>query len=302
MKKVLVAGATGYLGGFVVKAFRERGYWVRALARSEGQVEALREHVNETFVGTATDPDSLKEACEGIDILFSSIGITKQKEGLTYMDVDYQANLNLLEEAREAGVSKFIYVSVFNAEKMKHLKVVQAKTRFEEALKQSGLDYLIVYPNGFFSDMLEYLQMAQRGRGYVFGSGEYGANPIHGEDLAEACVDEVASGEPELHIGGPDILTHNEILSLAFESVQRKAKISRIPIWVRDLVLATLRAVTPVKVYGPLEFFMTVLAMDMDAPTYGKHHLVDFFAEHAGGSQEWHHRTQCGRARGVLEM
>ena len=84
MKKVLVAGATGALGGFVVKAFRERGYWVRALARSEGQVEALREHVNETFVGTATDPDSLKEACEGIDILFSSIGITKQKEGGAY--------------------------------------------------------------------------------------------------------------------------------------------------------------------------------------------------------------------------
>ena len=36
--------------------------------------------------------------------------------------------------------------------------------------------------------MLEYLQMAKKGRAYVFGSGENKINPIHGEDLAEICV------------------------------------------------------------------------------------------------------------------
>jgi hypothetical protein len=41
----------------------------------------------------------------------------------------------------------------------------------------------------------------------------------------------------------------------------------------------TLRIFTSVKTYGPLEFFMTVLAVDLVAPLYGKHHLKAFFEE-----------------------
>ena len=54
------------------------------------------------------------------------------------MDVDYQANLNLLNEARESGVRKFIYVSVLNGEKLRHLKICDAKEMFVEELKKSG--------------------------------------------------------------------------------------------------------------------------------------------------------------------
>jgi uncharacterized protein YbjT (DUF2867 family) len=160
---------------------------------------------------------------------------------------------------------------------MRNLKGIQAKLAFTEALKESGLNYLVVYPNGFFSDMLEYLKMAQQGRGYVFGSGEYRINPIHGEDLAEVCVNAAGGEEKEIDVGGPDVLTHNEILAVAFESLGKPVKISRIPIWLRNVILTTLRLFTSVKTYGPLEFFMTVLAMDMVAPTYGKHGLKDFF-------------------------
>jgi uncharacterized protein YbjT (DUF2867 family) len=237
--------------------------------------------VDETFVGEVTDPASLAGVCEDVDTVFSSIGITKQKDNLTYMDVDYQGNRNLLEEATKEGVSKFIYISVFNAEEMRNLKGIQAKLAFTEALKKSGLNYLVVYPNGFFLDMLEYLKMAQQGRGYVFGSGEYRINPIHGEDLAEVCVNAAGGEEKEIDVGGPDVLTHNEILAVAFESLGKPVKISRIPIWLRNVILATLRLFTSVKTYGPLEFFMTVLAVDMVAPTYGKHHLQDFFLENS---------------------
>ncbi|MBT8380260.1 MAG: SDR family oxidoreductase [Ignavibacteria bacterium] len=279
MKKVLVAGTTGYLGKYVVQEFKKQGYWTRALARNTAMIESLSEYIDEKFIGKVTDPNSLTGICKDIDIVFSSIGITKQKDGLTYMDVDYQGNLNLLEEAKKEGISKFIYVSVFNAEKMSHLKGIHAKVRFEDELKKSRLNFSIIYPNGFFSDMLEYLQMAKKGRGYVFGSGENKINPIHGEDLAEVCANAVKDDESEIKVGGVDLLTHNEILTTAFESLGKKVKIIKIPIWIRNLFLATLRIFTSVKTYGPLEFFMTVLAMDMIAPTYGKHHLKDFFFE-----------------------
>jgi len=191
----------------------------------------------------------------------------------------YQGNVNLMDEAKKERVQKFIFVSVFNSENIKNLKGIQAKVKFEEELKKSGVGYSIIYPNGFFSDMLEYLQMAKKGKGYVFGSGENKINPIHGEDLAEICVNAFTSDEKEIKIGGPDILTHNEILTLAFHSQNKKVKISGIPIWVRNFILATLRTFTSVKTYGPLEFFMTVLAMDLVAPKYGHQHLKDFFEE-----------------------
>ena len=279
MKKVLVTGATGYLGRYLVKELNKQGYRVRALARNSNKLDDLSELIDEVFEGEVTKPETLNGICDGIDVVISSIGITRQKDGLTYMDVDYQGNKNLLEEAKKEGISKFIYVSVFNAEKMKNLKGIRAKVKFEEELKRSGLDYSIVYPNGFFSDMLDYLQMAKKGRGYVFGSGEYRINPIHGEDLAEVCVNAADGDEKEINVGGPDILTHNEIVAIAFESLNKKIKISKIPIWLRNFILATLRLFTSVKTYGPVEFFMTVLTMEMVAPTYGKHHLKEFFLE-----------------------
>lgn len=279
MKKALVAGATGYLGRYVVKEFKKQGYWVRAITRNAEQLKNLSEYIDEIVIGEVTDVGFVREICKDIDIVFSSIGITKQKDNLTYLDVDYQGNKNLLEDAQKEGVSKFIYVSVFNAEKMNNLKGIQAKLKFTGALKSSGLDYAIVNPNGFYSDMLDYLNMAKQGRGFVFGTGENRMNPIHGKDLAEICVKAADGNEKEINIGGPDVLTHNEILAYAFESYGKTKKISRIPIWMRNAILTTLRLFTSVTTYGPLEFFMTVLAMDMVAPSYGKFHLKDFFLE-----------------------
>ena len=279
MKKVLVAGATGYLGKFVVKKFKKQGYWVRTLARNAAKLENLNECYDEIFIGEAINPNSLKGICKGIDIVFTSIGITKQKDNLTYMDVDYQANKNLLVEAKRAGVKKFIYISVFGVEKMKNLKAIQAKLKFEEDLKKSGLDYSIIYPNGFFSDMMEYLEMAKKGKGLVIGSGENKINPIHGADLAEICINAVEGDETEINVGGPEVLTHREIFEIAFGVLNKKVKISRLPLWIRNLMLGLARIFTSVKVYGPLEFFMTVLSMNMVAPKYGKHHLKDFFLE-----------------------
>jgi len=277
MKKVLIAGATGYLGKYMMKEFKRQGFWVRALARNPGKLDSLRHYIDEECISEITKPESLHGICNDIDIVFSSIGITKQKDNLTYMDVDYQGNRNLLKEAKKEGVSKFIYVSVFKAKELNDLKPVQAKLRFVKELENSGLNYLVIHPNGFFSDMLEYLQMANAGRGYVVGSGEYKINPIHGEDLAEVCVFAATGDEKQINVGGPDIFTHNELATLAFETIGEQVKISRIPLWTKKLFIRILKIFTSVKIYGPIEFFMAVLSKDMVAPIYGKHHLKEFF-------------------------
>ena len=265
------------MGLHIAKALQQRSYFLRAIARNPEELEKNDIKANEILKAELTDPDSIKECCKGIDIVISTVGITKQKDGLTYMDVDYQANMNLLKEARKNGVKKFIYVSVLNGEKLRNLKICDAKELFVEQLKKSEIDYCIIRPNGFFSDMSEFFYMAKRGRIYLFGNGELRANPIHGEDLAIVCADAIDGPDREIEIGGPETLTQNEIATIAFDVLGQKRNITHIPEWVRVAILKLVRLLTGSKFYGPVEFFMTVMAIDMIAPEYGKHTLKEYF-------------------------
>jgi len=277
MKRILLAGSTGYLGSYIAKELQERSCFFRAIARNPEKLKQNDIEANKVLKAELTDPDSISECCKGIDVVISTVGITRQKDGLTYMDVDYQANMNLLKEAKKSGVNKFIYVSVLNGEKLRNLKICCAKEMFVEQLKKSRVDYCIVRPNGFFSDMSEFFNMAKRGRVYLFGNGELRANPIHGEDLATVCVDAIDQPDKEVEIGGPETLTQNDIALIAFDILGNKPKITHIPDWVRVAILKLVRLLTGSKVFGPVEFFMTVMAMDMLAPEYGKHTLKEYF-------------------------
>ncbi len=195
------------------------------------------------------------------------------------MDVNYQGNKNMLDEALAANASKFMYISVFNPKKLRHLEIIKAKERLAEELKRADLDHIIVRPNGFFSDMTEFLKMAQKGRAYLFGDGEFRGNPIHGPDLCETCVDCLNSGYGEFDIGGPEILSQNQIAVQAFEVLEKRPKITHIPIWLKDHIIKFARTFTSSKTYGPLEFFLTVLTMDMIAPSFGKRTLKEYFKE-----------------------
>ena len=276
-EKILVAGSTGYLGQFIIKELKEQGYWIRALCRDALKLQPVRQYIDEVYVGEVTDPETLKDLCKDIDIIFSALGITRQKDGLSYMDVDYQGNVNILNEATATRVSKFMYVSVLNADKLKHLEIVKAKEKFVDELKAANIPYVIIRPNGFFSDIKEVYEMAKKGRIYLFGDGNYLANPIHGMDLAHASVENLQLKNSELDIGGPEVLSQNEIASQAFEALGKEKKITYIPPWLKSLVLKLIRAVTSVKTYGPIEFFMTVLVMDMVASTYGERTLKQYF-------------------------
>ncbi|MDY6991860.1 MAG: SDR family oxidoreductase [Pseudomonadota bacterium] len=277
-QKVLVVGASGYLGKFLIKELKRQGYWVRALSRHQQKIASVEDDVDEMFLGEATKPETLAGLCVDIDIVISALGITRQKDALTYRDVDYQANKNVLNAALKDKVTQFMYISVLNAHQLRHLAIVQAKEQFVDELKQSGLHPIIIRPNGFFSDMTAFLNSAQKGRIYLFGQGQYRVNPIHGADLAKACVERLGSNPPgEFDIGGPEILTQQEIALQAFEVLGKKPKIIYIPSWIASGIIKAARRLTSVKTYGPIEFFLTVFTRDMIAPTYGAHTLKEYF-------------------------
>jgi len=279
MKKILVAGATGYLGQFVVKASKAKGYWVRALGRSAAKLAPVEEHADDLFVGEVTDPESLKGLCDGIDVVFSSVGITRQKDGFTYKDVDYQANKNLLTIAEASGVLKFMYVHVLNAEKLRHVAMIQAKQAFVDELRQSALDHVVICPAGFFSDMEGFLSMARSGRVYLFGDGLSRINPIHGADLAEVSASVLDSRKSQIDVGGPEVFTYREIAELAFDVIDQPERITCVPKALVSAVVSAMRWLTPAKVHGPVEFMASVMTMDVLGKPHGQRRLADHFRD-----------------------
>jgi len=277
-KKVLLAGATGYLGSYIAAELQKQSYPTKIVVRNNNKVPYDKKPF-ETVVASVTHSEAISGIMKDIDVVISTVGITKQKDGLTYMDVDYQANVNLLKEAKMQGVKKFIYVSAFHGDKLTHLKIGEAKEKFVKELQNSGLDYCIIRPNGFFADISEFLKMAKKGTVNLFGDGNFMMNPIHGADLAEVCVYAIESDNKTIEIGGPEVLSHNEIADLAFNVLNKKPKIKYMPEWMRKTVLGLMRTFTSSKTYGPMEFFFTVLAMDMVAPVYGKNTLESYFEE-----------------------
>lgn len=275
--RIIVAGATGYLGRHLIKELQNRKLNFRAIARNEKKLLEMGVGERQIIKAEVTKAQSLSGRLAGGDILISTVGITRQKDGLTYMDVDYQANINLLEEAKRAGIKKFIYISAINGEYMRHLKIMAAKEKFVDTLKASGLDYTIVRPNGFFSDMKDFLDMAQKGKVYLFGDGNFKLNPIHGADLAEVIIDAMDQAKQEIAVGGPDILSQNEIAEMALSTYNKPVNIIHLPDWIRKASISLLRTFTSQKTYGPLEFFLSMMAQDNIAPRYGHHRLQMFF-------------------------
>ncbi len=277
MQTVFIAGATGYLGRHLVKEYAKRGWHVRALVRNAESAIASGLGTHDYVAAEATQPDTLKDLMEGADLVISALGITRQKDGLTYRAVDYQANLNLLREAERANVKRFAYVHVLGARQMMGVPLVRAKQAFVDQLECSSIPSTVIAPSGYFSDMAEILNSAKAGRAWVFGDGSKQLNPIHGADLAKAAADATDRSEAWLNVGGPDTFTQAELAQLAFEVLGKPAKISHVPDWVRKAAIAILPRVTPIHVHGPAQFFLTALGQDMVGEAHGVRRLQDHF-------------------------
>ncbi|NBC02916.1 MAG: NAD(P)H-binding protein [Bacteroidetes bacterium] len=277
MENILLAGATGYLGRYIVRELTIWGIPAVAIVRHPEKLGEADPEIIRVLKAQVTQPETLVGICNGIDTVISTIGITHKQGGFTYMNVDYQANLNLLREAQQAKVRKFIYISVIDGDKLRHLAITAAKEKFVDELKASGLEYTIIRPNGFYSDMKEFLKMAQKGKIYLFGNGEYKLNPIHGADLAEVCVRAISQKTIEIIVGGPDILTQNEIAEMAFSAWGKVPNIIHLPDWSRRALITGAKIFSTSKKFGALEFFLTMMGRDNMAPRHGSYRLQDFY-------------------------
>jgi uncharacterized protein YbjT (DUF2867 family) len=283
---VLVAGATGYLGKHVVESLHRGGWPVRALARKAERLGAVREMCQDVFVGEATRPETLEGLCEGVHTVVSSLGIRAFTGKVTCWDVDWKGNMAVLEQAKQAGVQRFVFVSVLGGETYRsRVPQVEARERVADALQQTDMEWTVVRPTGFFNDMSEFFGMAQKGTAWSFGAGTLRLNPIHGADLADyivATLDKPEAVGAFLPVGGPEILSMDDLLEIAFKVAGKPMKVRRISPKVLQ-VLGALSAPFSTNFSNMMKFFGSMVESDGVGEVTGTHRLEAFFEHLARG-------------------
>jgi len=288
--RVLVAGATGYIGGGVARALHEAGFWVRALARDAARL-ADPAWYDDVFIGQATRPATLKGLCDGVDTVFSSIGIHSFTRRPTLWEVDYQANLNILEEAKASGVEHFVFVSVLHAERAaRATPLADARNRVSHAIVNSGLDYNIFEPTACFNDMKMFFEGAKsRGIVRLFGDGTDLVNPLCASDLGEEVVRVIQDRSLRnqvREVGGCETLSYRQMAELAFQAVGKPADVRTNPLvtpWMLDKLAWGLRPFN-YNAFALLKYFAFALGIhDMRAAPIGRRRLGPFLQRVAVG-------------------
>jgi uncharacterized protein YbjT (DUF2867 family) len=270
------------LGSKVAAELSRRGWQVRGLARSKARAAALPE-VHE---GDALKPESLTGAADGCELMFSAVGASALpglKGWTSFTSLDVRANINLIAEAKRAGVKRFVYVSVHHDSKLGETAYVRAHEEVVERLKASGLDWVVVRPTGFFSALGMLVDMARSGSLPSLGDGQARSNPIDDRDLAAICADACEGGEREISCGGPEVLTRDQMSAAAFEALGKPVKLRKAPVGVAKAAAVLLTPFHP-RMAQMTAFIASLSETDVVAPARGTRRLSDYFKERAVSS------------------
>ncbi len=110
--KVLVTGASGFLGSHVAEQLVAEGHAVRALVRKSSKVEHLRSLAGvELAYGAVEDEASVRAAALGVDGVIHVAGVVKAKNEAEFQRVNVDGTRHAVEAAKAAGVKRFVLVS-----------------------------------------------------------------------------------------------------------------------------------------------------------------------------------------------
>ena len=284
--KIVLAGAFGNLGAELLKALIKEGHEVVAADLREAAVEGCEGKY--TFVKIdAINPDTMTGMCEGADMVISTVGLTGASTKVTAYDIDLKGDLNILNEAKAAGVKKFNYISVISCDEPGADKVpmLHAKYLFEEELKKSGLEYIIHRPTGYFYDIAKVFKpYVDKGEMQLLkGFGGVKANVIDCPDFAQFIIDTMNETNVTYNVGGKETYTYEEMAKLCFDAAKKPLKIKWQPKWMFD-ILANLPMIKKAGKHDIILFSKWTLSHDLVGDTMvGEGSFKKYLNKYFGG-------------------
>jgi uncharacterized protein YbjT (DUF2867 family) len=230
----LVTGATGGIGRRVIRVLRERNLPVRGFVRLTSRYGELENRGADIFIGDLREERDIKKACKNVQYIISTHG-----SGTNSQALDYRANIELIDQAKENGVQHFVFISVLGADRgYEDAPVFKAKRAVEKYLEASGINYTILRPSGLASNLIPLAeQFRQTGIYLLNGDPKNRTSIVSTDDLAQIAVDSVSlegARNQIFPVGGPDILKREDIPRIFSRIFNREALLINPPLLVFD--------------------------------------------------------------------
>ncbi len=224
---ILVVGATGLLGGLIVRKLLAKNQSVRILAREGSAWQALADAGAQVVMGDLKSRASLDAACADVDVVITTATSAQRGGDDNTQTVDTDGNRNLIDAAREANVKQFIFVSALGVSPDSPVPLFQAKAHSEAYLRSSGLPYTILAPDVFMDVWIPMIfagPVMSGQPGTIIGEGHRKHSFIAVGDVAAFAI--AAVGHPEamnrhLPLGGPEAVSWHDV-AVTFERALRR--------------------------------------------------------------------------------
>lgn len=235
--KVLVTGASGFLGSHVAEQLSVAGHDVRALVRKTSNRRHLQSLPRVEFAeGSVEEPERVEDAVSGVDAVIHVAGIVKARGDHEFNATNAQGTANVLEavKKRAPGIARFVHVSSLEAcgpsKDGSPVPVTQeapitgygrSKLAAEKALTaaRQGLPITILRPTAIYGprdvEILDAFKSVKRGVLPLTGDGSAQYTFVYGPDCAKACVKAITADVPTgsiYHISDGGVYTQREMM------------------------------------------------------------------------------------------
>ena len=220
--RVLVTGATGFLGRKVTWALLQRGMEVRCLVHTPGREDVLGDAQVDISYGDVTDVAALKASMYHVDAVVHLAAIIQEDRGMTFEEVNVLGTRNIAAVSRERGVEHLVHASVTSVRNNRRYRFLHSRWLAEQEVIRSGLPYTIVRFSTLFGPGDEFVNTlnAMLLISPIFplpGLSESRFQPMAVEDAARCIAEAVGDEgliEKTVELGGPESMGCREMVEL----------------------------------------------------------------------------------------
>lgn len=234
--RILITGGTGFVGGNIREALGDHP--VRLLVRRKSEAAGLEGLNVELFEGDVTRAETLRGAMTGCQAVIHLVAIISEEGKATFEGVIHQGTVNVVEEAKRVGIKRIVHMSAMGAMNNPAYPYMQAKWNAEQAVKSSGIPWTIFRPSvifgpgdGFINVLADLVRKAPVIP--VVGTGKSKFQPVSVKEVAISFARAIS--EPETagqiyELGGPEILTYEELLDTIAQKLGKKKLKAHVPV------------------------------------------------------------------------
>ncbi len=255
---ILVTGASGHVGNAVVRHLLSQGKSIRAMVGSVQKAQLRFGDIArqmEIVAGDVTRPDSLKASMAGVEAVIHLAAIAIEKGGRTYEAINTEGTRHVIEAAKAAGIRRFVNMSQNGASSDIPYRFLRSKGVAQDIVAHSGLDWTAFKPSVIWGPQDEFANVQARLIKLtpiffpIVGDGQAKFQPVYVGDVAAAMchsLDDPSTIGGEYGLGGPEVLTYEEIVKRVLKALGKSRLLIKIPVPLLRPVVAVMQTVLPV--------------------------------------------------------